>query len=186
MEITMVKTKDYLPFLEGKRIYLREVRLSDVNETYYRWMNDPRVTQYLESRFYPNSLENLNEYVKNRQIDRSNIFLAISIKQDHKHIGNIKLGPIDWIHGFAEIGVIIGEKDQWGKGYASEALRLVVQHAFSELNLHKVTAGAYEPNQASIKAFQKAGFEIEGRRKQHFFYKSNYVDYVLLGIINSC
>ena len=172
-------------FIEGERIYLREVRPSDVNENYYRWMNDPEVTRYLESRFYPNSMEGLREYVAGKLGDRDNVFLAIVLKEGDRHIGNIKLGPINWIHRFAKIGILIGGKDCWGKGYATEAIRLVVDYAFGVLNLHKLTAGCYNLNQGSIKAFQKAGFVIEGVRKQHCHCGSGYIDTVLLGILRS-
>lgn len=82
-------------FITGKHIYLRDVRLSDVNENYYRWMNDPEVIKYIESRFFPVSIEALEEYVKEKDKDKDSIFLAIIYKENQKHIGNIKLGPIN-------------------------------------------------------------------------------------------
>ena len=174
----------FYPFLVSNRIYLREVRPNDVNENYYRWMNDFEVTQYLASRFYPNSMESLLEYVKGFQGNKDNIFLAIVLKENHKHIGNIKMGPINWFHRLADIGIMIGEKDCWGKGYATEAISLLSNHAFKNLNLHKLTAGCYDQNQGSLKAFQKAGFEIEGIRRKHCFNNGEYVDDILLGQIN--
>jgi RimJ/RimL family protein N-acetyltransferase len=176
---------DYYPFLTGERIYLREVRLEDVNDTYYRWMNDPEVTEFLESRFYPNSIERLQEYVKEQSGDLNNVFLAVCLKENRKHIGNVKLGPINWIHRFAEIGIVIGEKDYWGHGYASEAIGILVRYAFDVLDLHKLTAGCYQAQHGSVKVFQKNGFEIEGVRKKHYFHKGTYVDAVLLGLLNS-
>jgi len=180
----MCAKDDFYPFLVGERIYLREVRPSDVNDVYYCWMNDPEVTQYLEARFKPNSEETLKNYVQSLDGHRDNIFLAIVLKKSKNHIGNIKLGPIDWNHRCGDIGIIIGEKEQWGKGYASEAISLMTSYAFRTLNLHKVTAGAYEGNQGSVRAFEKAGFEVEGVRKSHFFYQGQYVDEVLLGMVN--
>ena len=159
---------DVRHFLEGERIYLREVRASDANENYYRWMNDPEVTQYLESRFYPNSLESLREYVASKTGDREEVFLAIVLKDGDRHIGNIKLGPINWIHRFADVGILIGEQDCWGKGYATEVIRLVMHYAFSVLNLHRLTAGCYSLNQGSAKSFQKAGFVVDGVRRHLF------------------
>ncbi|WDT80179.1 MAG: GNAT family protein [Candidatus Manganitrophus sp.] len=170
-------------FLEGKRIYLREVRPSDVNERYYRWMNDPEITRFLESRFAPNAIENLRDYVAGKLGDRDNIFLAIVLKKEDRHIGNIKLGPIQWIHRLADIGLLIGEKDCWGKGYATEAIQLVSDYAFNVLNLHKVAAGCYGPNEGSARAFQKAGFVVEGVRKEQFYTNGSYVDDILLGLI---
>jgi len=171
-------------FIQGDRIYLRGLCCSDANERYHRWMNDPAITQYLESRFVPHSIESLSSFIKQFQDDRNNIFLAIVTNNDDEHIGNIKLGPINWIHRSADIGIIIGEKSCWGKGYASEAITLLANFAFNSLNLHKLTAGCYETNQGSLKAFQKAGFQIEGVRKENNFSDGKYVDGVLLGKIN--
>jgi [ribosomal protein S5]-alanine N-acetyltransferase len=171
--------------LVGHHLYLRQVCIGDVNENYCKWMNDPEVIQYLESRFESHSIESLLEYVKRFQGDKDNMFFAIVLKGDHKHIGNIKIGPINWFHRFADIGIMIGEKSYWGRGYASEAIILLVEHAFRNLDLHKVTAGCYEQNQGAIKAFQKAGFGIEGIRKKHCLSHGKYVDSILLGQINT-
>lgn len=171
-------------FITGKHIYLRDVRLSDVNENYYRWMNDPEVIKYIESRFFPVSIEALEEYVKEKDKDKDSIFLAIIYKENQKHIGNIKLGPINRIHRLADIGIIIGEKDYWGKGCAAESIRLISNYAFRTLNLHKLTAGCYKGNVASGKAFEKAGFIKEGVRKAHVFSEGKYQDILQYGLIN--
>lgn len=172
-------------FLSSERLYLREVRLSDVNETYYRWMNDPEVTQYLESRYYPNSLDRLKEYVRRLDGDPGTIFFAILLKEADRHIGNIKLGPINWIHRFGDIGILIGEKDLWGQGYATEAIQLVVHYAFNTLNLHRLTAGVYESNTGSIHAFERAGFSIESIINDYYFQGGRYQARVALGLVNS-
>ena len=176
--------KRFKVFLEGRRIYLRKIRPDDVNEAYCRWMNDPSVNQYLESRFYPHTVKSLKKYVEIKQGDRSNVFLAVILKDGNRHIGNIKLGPIDDHHRLADIGIIIGERDCWGKGYATEAIRLMVSYAFNRLNLHKVTAGCYAPNKGSLKAFKKAKFLQEGVRRSHCYYKGKFVDDILLGLVS--
>jgi len=177
------KNKKCNLFLEDKHISLREIELSDVTKTYHKWMNDPEVTQYLESRFKTWSLKKLRSFVRKIKSSPDYIFLAIISKEKNKHIGNIKLGPINRNHNFADIGIIIGEKSFWGKGFATEAIRLVVDYAFNRLKLHKLTAGSYINNIASIKAFKKAGFLVEGIRKKHLFYNGSYVDGLLLGIV---
>lgn len=181
----MKESRDYHYLLEGERIYLREVRLSDVNDNYYKWMNDIKVTQYLESRFYPNSMESLQEYVKSKQENPDEVFWAIIVKKDDTHIGNVKLGPIDWIHRLGDIGILIGDKNCWGKGYASEVIDIIVQYGFKTLNLHKLTAGNYSTNRGATKIFEKSGFKIEGILKQHCFCNGEYVDVVLLGLLNN-
>lgn len=171
----------FFPFLAGDRLYLREVRPADANETYYRWMNDPEVTRYLESRFYPNPVEGLREYVAARLGDRNNVFLAIVLKQGHRHIGNIKLGPIDWIHRTGDVGIVVGEKDCWGHGLATEAIRVLAHYASTTLGLRKLTASCYGDNQGSARAFLKAGFEQEGLRRGQFLSGGKPVDSILLG-----
>ena len=100
----MNNTKTLSFYVQGERIYLREVNPADVNDNYYRWMNDPEVTRYLESRFFPNDMNSLREHVHQKLKDRNNVFLAIVQKDTEQHIGNIKLGPIDWMHRLADVG----------------------------------------------------------------------------------
>jgi ribosomal-protein-alanine N-acetyltransferase len=172
-------------FLCGERVYLREVRLSDVDDNYYRWINDPEVTQYLEIRYVPHSLENIRTYVSAMDGRVDEIFLAICLRENDRHIGNIKLGPINTIHGAADISLLIGEKDCWGQGYATEAIRLCCHFAFAVRNLRKVNAGVYASNIGSKRAFEKAGFREEGRLRGQSLVRGRPEDHVLLGMLAS-
>jgi RimJ/RimL family protein N-acetyltransferase len=174
------------PFIDGMQIFLREVRLSDVDGNYCRWMNDPEITQYLESRFAPAPREYLREFVTTMQKGRDNLFLAIIAKDTGEHIGNIKLGPINWIHRSGDIGLLIGEKRYWGKGIATETIKLVVNYGFNALNLQKLTASCYSGNFGSVRAFEKVGFVHEGVRKSQFYSNGQYVDQILLGLMRKC
>jgi RimJ/RimL family protein N-acetyltransferase len=172
-------------FIEGKIIYLREVRENDVNEDYYRWMNDTEVTRYTEVRHSPQTMEDIRRYVKNMREKDDQVFLAICLKEENKHIGNIKIGPIHSIHHFADLSLIIGEKNCWGRGVATEAIRLAVDYGFNKLNLHRLSAGIYENNKGSIKAFQKAGFTEEGVLKESYLNNKKYLNVKLFGIVNN-
>ena len=77
---------------------------------------------------------------------------------DQKHIGNIKIGPINWNHMAADVGYFIGSRDAWGKGLATEAVRRVTEFAFEELKLNKCNAGVYSGNPGSIRVLEKAGY----------------------------
>ena len=171
-------------YIDGKKVFLREVRQSDVKQYYYQWMNDPEINQYLETRFVPQSLDNIVRFVESKDGDQNEIFLAICWKENEQHIGNIKLGPINWVHRFGEISLFVGDKNYWGKNIATEAIQLMTDYAFNTLNLHRVSAGCYSNNKGSAKAFQKAGFCIEGSCKEHFFSQGRYVDKILLGKVN--
>ncbi|KZL94090.1 GNAT family N-acetyltransferase [Clostridium magnum] len=172
----------YSHFIDGERLYLREVRIEDVNDDYYRWMNDEEITAYTESRFRPYSIHQLKDYVSKMDGETNSIFLAIVDKATDKHVGNIKLGNINWIHRIGDIGIIIGEKNYWGKGYATEAIKLLTAYAFHKLNLHKVWAVCYDLNKGSIGAFKKAGFNEEGLLKEHYFYKGKYINEIIFGL----
>lgn len=170
-------------FIKGKQIYLREVRSSDANANYYKWLNSPEINKYLETRFIPQSLDKITAYINNLSGQQDEVFFAICWQENKKHIGNIKLGPMNWIHRRGDIGLLIGEKDYWQKGVATEAISLVAEYAFNILNLNKITAGCHRGNIGSLKAFQKAGFIIEGERKKHSYLNGEYVDTFVLGLI---
>lgn len=172
------------PFLEGARIALRPLRPADVTEAYCRWMNDPEVTQYLECRFVQHTRASLEDYVTQITQNPDYLFLAIILKAEDRHIGNMKLGPINQAHRTADLGFLIGEKSAWGQGYATEAIRLVTEYAFRELGLHKVTAGCYATNIASAKALRKAQFIQEGIRTQQYLCDGRYLDELLFGLVH--
>ena len=174
---------DYKNFIEGEDIYLRELEISDVTQSYCNWMNDPEVTQYLKKHPGKWTIKELKNYVREIKKCPDVLFWAIILKDKKRHIGNIKLGHINGINGFADIGIIIGEKSFWGKGLATEAIKLVVNYAFSQLNLQKLIAGANKNNLGSIKIFRKDGFaELEAEEKRGFCGDS-YIDGMLLKIV---
>lgn len=168
---------------QGRRLALRPLVLSDVGDEYLAWMNDREVTQYLESRFQPTTMDSLRAFVAGIVGDSSHVMMAIVEREQRRHIGNIKIGPIDRHHDVAEVGLLIGNKGCWGRGYATEAIVLATQYAFGDLQLRRLTAGAYASNIASIRAFERAGFRREGCGRQHYRSGGQFVDRVFLGVI---
>lgn len=178
-----MQNPDYKPYADGERIYLREIRTDDAGQDYYNWLNDEEINRYTESRFAPQSIEQIRNYIITANADSASVFFAIINKENSRHIGNIKLGGINWKHRYADIGLIIGDKSAWGQGFGSEAIALVADFAACKLNLHKVWAGVYANNLGSLRAFEKAGFEREALLKKHYFCDGAYVDGILLGRI---
>jgi [ribosomal protein S5]-alanine N-acetyltransferase len=170
--------------LTGEHLLLRPLTPEDADGSYHRWMNDPQITCHLESRFSSHSVEAIREYVSGIAADSRYLFLAICLRESGRHIGNIKLGPVVQPHNHGDIGIIIGEQDCWSKGYATEAVSLLVKHAFEVMGLHKLTAGCYSTNMGSARAFEKAGFAIEAVRPSHYWQNGIYVDAVLMGMVN--
>lgn len=170
--------------VNGRDIYLRPISLDDISQNYVNWMNDPQINQYLESRFSEQTLDSVQDFVISMIESPENILFAICEQESGHHVGNIKIGPLNTIHSHAEIGLLIGKKECWGKGYGSEAIALVVEYAFKTLNIHRLTSGAYAENIGSVKAFQKNGFIIEGTYRNHVLHNGVFVDCIRMGIIN--
>lgn len=179
MEVTVLPARPHL--IEGPRLNLRDLCAEDANDTYARWMNDPEVTRYTENRERCHTYESLLNYIQIMSDSPYNLFLAIVAKESKRHIGNIKLGSINPIHLTADIGIIIGEKDYWGQGLASEAINLLAEYAFDVIGLYKLTAGAYTINKGSIRAFKKSGFKIEGVLKKQCVSNDGRIDVTLMG-----
>ena len=141
---------------------------ADVDDRYVAWLNDPAVNRFLESRFSVHSVESTRAFVTSCLNDPFALLLGIrSVALQGQHVGNIKVGGIDRNHGLGEIGILIGEKNAWGRGIASAAIQVVTGIARSQLGLRKLTAGCYASNIGSQKAFLKAGFYKAGERRDH-------------------
>jgi len=170
------------PFLVGKKLYLRSLEKTDLEGDYLRWLNDPQVTEFMASGSFPYSRERLEEYYKSMVASNDNVLLAIIDMKANKHIGNIRLGPIDWVNRVAPLGLMIGQASFWNRGYGAEVIRLSTGYAFTTLNMGKVKANVIATNEGSLKAFRKAGFHEEGRAKNEFYRHGMYYDVVYLGI----
>ena len=169
--------------IEGQRIILRNVRERDVSEGYCLWMNDPEVTRFLECRFQEHTEDDLRAFVARMEQDPDNVFLAIVLRDGDRHIGNLKISSINWLHRFADIGLLIGDKSCWGQNFGSEAIRLATDYAFDALELHSLSAGLYDANIGSLKAFGKAGWQQQGLRKSRFLCEGEHQDQILMGIV---
>jgi RimJ/RimL family protein N-acetyltransferase len=170
---------------KGRRLHLRRLEAGDVGAAYLRWMNDPNVTRFLESRFRPWTQADLIAFVEADLKAKSAISFAVCINADDRHIGNIRISKFDAPHLNGSVGLLIGEDDCRGKGYGTEAIELTCHYAFETLRLHRLTAGCYDTNKASIAAFLKAGFEEEGRQRDRWMDGDTCVDGVILGMTRS-
>ncbi|MCX8003947.1 MAG: GNAT family N-acetyltransferase [Burkholderiaceae bacterium] len=151
-----------------------------VTENYVAWLNDPAVNRYLEARFVRHTLESTRRFVQAVADSDDSILFGIRYVPEGRHVGNIKLGPIDCNHRRAEIGLLIGERCLWGRGIAANAIELATRYAFDSLGLLKVTAGCYASNVGSRRAFEKAGFVVEAVRRRHFLLNGVPEDALLL------
>lgn len=171
-----------VPFLETERLYLSKVERETCTERYLSWLQDKEVNRFLDSGLFPQSVDDLISYVES--MPQNIIFLAIYTKDSLQHIGNVKIDSIDFRNGLAEYGILMGEKKEWGKGYAKETTIAIVQHCFKRLNLRKITLGVVENNENAVKLYQRLGFEQEGTFRNHKFYDGAYRNVIRMAIFN--
>ena len=109
-------------------IFLRKLNpKKDISNDYLKWMNDFEVNKYTEQKYKKHKIKDIKKFVNEKNKSNNEFLYGIFFKK--KHIGNIKLGPINFIHKSAEISYFIGEKELWGKGYATKAIKLIIKIA---------------------------------------------------------
>lgn len=156
---------------------------SDVTDAYVRWLNDPLISRFLESRFEQHTLESTRAYVRTCLNREHTLLLGVRyLSSERRHVGNIKV-DIDERHGLGEVGILIGEAEVHGKGIGSEAIRILANICRAELGLRKLTAGCYASNKGSERAFVKAGFSVEGSRPDHFLLDGHTESLTLMGLV---
>jgi [ribosomal protein S5]-alanine N-acetyltransferase len=170
-------------FLESERLFFRPLGIEYYTDVYLRWLNDPEVNLYLEIRA-PYSEQQLKDYLKAVEEDKELLFWAIHLKGNRKHIGNIKIDPVNTYHGYGEYGIMMGDREEWGKGYAKEASARILEFCFAEIGLRKINLGVVAENQSAVNLYRKLGFGIEGIYKQHGWYNGHYCDLFRMAIFN--
>jgi len=170
-------------FLEGAHFYLRPLEESDLNQTYVQWLNDPEVNRWNSHAVFPNTWKKMRDYFASTQDTTLVVVLAIVAKDRERHIGNISLQRISWTDRNAEWAILIGEKDYWGKGIATEAGVLLVEYGFDRLNLHRIYLGTNAENIGMQRSAEKMGFKREGVRRQAMYKWGRYLDTVEYGLL---
>ena len=173
----------HMPFLIGEQIYLRSLAEDDLDRC-MRWINDPEILSTLGRRF-PMSQTLEREWITSQYKSEKDFSLAIALKDGDLHIGNCGLHQIDYQNRNAEFGIMIGEKEHWGHGYALEAAKLILQYGFDELNLHRISLEVYSHNERAQRAYEKAGFVHEGTMRESYFRNGTYHDTLVMAVLKS-
>lgn len=155
----------------SERLTFTPLDSSFASEEYLSWLNNTAVNKYLDfDGSY--SFERLRAYLK--EVERSEmLFWAIIVTKSGKHIGNIKVDPIDWTNKSGEYGIMMGDNTEWRKGFALEASRAVIDHCFGpSIGLVQITLGVFSENTAAIRLYEKLGFEVyEKKTGYNYSYK---------------
>jgi RimJ/RimL family protein N-acetyltransferase len=174
---------DIIVYRTGENVVLCPIRTEDV-KIYQRWLNDHEVLQFL-TQVYPLTTE--GEQLWLEQLTEQNpthVILAIRLKDSLRLVGNCSLFKIDPVHRSACLGIVIGEKSQWSKGYGTEATRIIMDVGFRDLNLHRIYLDVHDFNARAIRCYQKLGFVKEGEFRQAIYINGQYHNTIRMGILN--
>lgn len=176
-----MEEKERAPLLKGADIYLR---LMDENDTdrIVRWRN----TDFVRRNFiYQKPFTRQGHAVWVREMIHTGkaVQFIICEKDTGKPVGSVYLRDIDKNCRKAEYGVFIGEKEALGKGFGTQAARLMLQYGFEELNLHKVMLRVLAENLPARKSYEKAGFVEEAYLKDEVFLEERYRDVIYMAVI---
>lgn len=174
-----------VPFIKGDKIYLRELRASDLTGPWYTWLNDSEVTTFQNKGIIPNSIEKQTKYYESLIHNPNEVVLAIIEEETQNHIGCVGLHRIDWVHRSAELGIVIGDRAVWGKKYGKQAWSLISEYGFKVLNLHRIYAVIVEGNIASQKSAEASGFVQDGKMRDYLFKNGKYLNAFYYSKLNS-
>ena len=169
----------YFPKLVGSRLYLSPVNVEDA-PTYVKWLNDKTVSENLGLDMKVTTLEGEKEWLKKNQNDYN---FAIVLKENDELIGNCGFDEIDLIHRNARLGIFIGDEKNRGNGYGKEAIKLLLEYGFNNLNLNNIMLNVYEFNKGAIKVYESLGFKKFGTRHKSYYFKGKFYDEIQMEIL---
>jgi diamine N-acetyltransferase len=167
-----------------KRIRFRGAERGDI-PLFARWMNDPEVIANLVM-YYPMSLANEEAWFERmiqRPQDEQIFVIEICPKDEWIPIGTCGYHEIDWRSRNTEVGISIGEKEWWNKGYGSEVMELLVKYGFETLNMHRVWLRVFERNKRAIRSYEKVGFIHEGQMRESDYKDGGYHNILIMSIL---
>jgi RimJ/RimL family protein N-acetyltransferase len=166
--------------LTGTLVRLRPIELTD-RDRYFEWINDPEVAQFLEARSLYSMVQE-EDFVQKATLQTRppEVKLAIDTLGEGRHVGSINLHAFDLQDRRATLGIMIGDKSCWSRGFGTDAILTILRYGFEELNLHRIDLTCDERNERGIACYRKCGFVEEGRLRQHRFARGRYWDTVVM------
>ena len=163
------------PTIETERLRIIPFSEQHLTARYVGWLNDPDVVRYSDQRFRKHTVASCSEYWQSFA-GAPNYFWAIVAREPELgHIGTMN-AYVDTIHSVADLGILIGERRVWGRGYGSEAWVGVCDYLLDEGGIRKVTAGTLSVNTAMLGVMRRAGMVEDGRRRRHSLFEGREVD----------
>jgi len=163
--------------IEGKLVRISIFTEENITDTYLSWLNDPEVVRFSNQRFFQHTYHSSLDYLRTF-VGTTNIFLAVYLKDEDKYVGTMSvyfLPP----HEVADIGIMIGDRDCWGKGIGGDAWTTVLSLLIDVVGIRKVTGGTLSCNKGMLKILAKSGMKPDGVRVRHELVNGQEEDAVL-------
>ena len=168
----------------GEKYSLSPLTLDDITKEYIAWLNDPIVNKFLEVKHVNQTLETVTEYINDFYKDNEKYIWGIYSIEDRLFIGTVSLINVNRYHNMADLGIMIGNSDYWGKSAAEEAYSLVIDFAFNILGLNRVGGGCYSTHIGMNFTFKRLGFTREGVMRKSILEGDKYIDAWRWGILS--
>ena len=166
------------PYAIGKLIYLRPPEEEDIDSNWYTWLSNPDTSQYLAERFWPNTKEKQREFFNETKNSSTRMVLLIIDKDNDQMIGVCNLNNISFLHGKAEIALIIGEKEYQNGTYAIDVMSLLLKIGFDRLNMRNIITSRLGNNSLTTTLEKIFGFIEIGKFDKLIFSEGLYQDLV--------
>jgi diamine N-acetyltransferase len=167
--------------LIGKRVNLRPLVRDDL--IYLRkWLEDAEIGGLI-GEVTPMSKADSEKFLKKVRADTARAWFMVVVKDNNKVIGEAGLLRMDRAWRTTDVGVIIGEKEEWGKGYGTETILLLLDYAFRHLNFHRAAIGVVGFNDRALRFWARNGFRREGVQRDAYYYDGKYYDFVMMSIL---
>ena len=170
--------------LTGSKVILRRHVPANL-AAFRRWYADPEIARLARYQEAPMRPEEIERFFTARVVGTDALAMAVHERSTGRLIGTCAFSQLDGDNGSALYHITIGESDAWGLGYGTEATRLMVDHAFGTLGLHRVALFVFEFNERAIRAYQRAGFIVEGRARESIRRDGRWWDELAMSILES-
>ena len=173
-------------YLHGNLVYLTVEEPETLANTYPRWWRGSEYMRLYDSIPRPLFSKDTMKMWLEKDLDKSvqdKFGFGIRTLEDDRLIGDVGLDGVNWALGDAFVGIGLGEKQDWGQGFGTDAMRVLLRFAFLELNLRRVSLDVFEYNPRALRSYLKAGFVEEGRSRRHLNREGRRWDVIYMGIL---